>query len=368
MGASGAICPLGRSLEDIYRAMAAGKSGISKHENAFDLGKDEYLGIIPDSLLESAESSKLRNMICQAVNQTIEGLHKPEILSSADTRVIFCSTKGEIDQIEGDDFENAQLFSIANFLQEKYKLSHKPTIISTACISGLMGIINAARLVESGMAKNVLVIGADLVTKFTLSGFISFYATATSVSKPYDKYRDGINLGEAAASILVTSDKSIFKKPLGTYLGGASANDANHISGPSRTGEGLVRSVANAMTKASVVADDIHYISAHGTATKFNDEMEAIAFDRLQLNQVPLNSFKAYLGHTLGAAGLIETLIGLASLNEGTLLASKGFETAGVSKRVKVLAENLDGNFNTMLKTSSGFGGSNAAAIFKKQG
>ena len=365
LGAASAICPLGNTLEAIFEEMALGKTGIKSVPNAFGLGKEEFLGIVPEKLITARESTKLRGMICTSLQETLNGLHDTSIVESADTRVILCTTKGEIDNLETEGTESAQLYHLSTFLKEKYNLAHTPTIISSACVSGLLGVINAARLIQAGVAKHVVVIGADLVTRFTLSGFISFYATATTPSKPYDKTRDGINLGEAAASVVVSGDAGIFKSPLGKYLGGASANDANHISGPSRTGEGLFRSINRAFEESKLTAYKIDFISAHGTATAFNDEMEAIAFDRLEMNDVPLNSMKGYFGHTLGAAGLLESLIGLESMKKRQLLKSLGFENNGVSKRINVLSQNQKGKFKTMLKTSSGFGGSNAAAIFE---
>lgn len=365
LGASGAICPTGNTLQTIFSQMAEGRSGIRPVDNAFGLGKDEHLGIVPDEYITSRESTRLRGMICSSMEQTLDGLTDPAILQQENTRVILCTTKGEIDELEAGAPEAAQLYKLAGFLKEKYKLGRTPAIVSSACISGLLGIINAARMIRQGAADHVLVIGADLVSRFTLSGFISFYATAPGVCKPYDKNRLGINLGEAAASVVVSNDPGIFKEVSGNYLGGASANDANHISGPSRTGEGLFRSVTKAMAEAELDKSTIDFISAHGTATVFNDEMEAIAFDRLEMNNIPLNSMKGYFGHTLGAAGLLETLIGLESLKQHTLLQSLGFEEQGTSKRINVLQQNLKGDFKTMLKTSSGFGGSNAAAIFE---
>ncbi len=365
LGAASAICPVGNTLEAIYNEMVLGKTGIKNMPDAFGLGKGEFLGIVPEKLITVKESTKLRGLICSSIQQTINGLHDPSIIQGAETRLILCSTKGEVDKLETEGTEAAHLYNLSAFLQEKYKLAHKPSIISSACISSLLGVINAARLIQSGVAKHVVVIGADLVTRFTLSGFISFYATATTPSKPYDKSRDGINLGEAAASAVISSDKSIFVSPLGKYLGGASANDANHISGPSRTGEGLFRSINKAFDESQLDSGEIDFISAHGTATAFNDEMEAIAFDRLGMNDIPLNSMKGYFGHTLGAAGLLESIIGLESLKNKQLIKSLGFENAGVSKRINVLSQNQKGKFKTMLKTSSGFGGSNAAAIFE---
>ena len=149
-------------------------------------------------------------------------------------------------------------------------------------------------------------------------------------------------------------------------LGDGSINDANHISGPSRTGEGLYRSIYGAMAEAGLKPSNIDYICAHGTATPFNDEMEAIALDRLGLTAAPVNSLKGYYGHTLGASGLLETVIGIQSVLDNMLFRSLGFDELGVSKGINIIEENTGKELRYFLKTASGFGGSNAAIVLEK--
>jgi 3-oxoacyl-[acyl-carrier-protein] synthase-1 len=120
------------------------------------------------------------------------------------------------------------------------------------------------------------------------------------------------------------------------------------------------------MGEAGLGPNQIDYISAHGTATIFNDEMEAIAFDRLGLSETPLNSLKGYFGHTLGASGLLETIIGMHSLHQNTLFRSLGFETLGTSRALNVIKGTKQRELDIFLKTASGFGGSNTAAVFRK--
>lgn len=127
-----------------------------------------------------------------------------------------------------------------------------------------------------------------------------------------------------------------------------------------------MRAVRAAMAQAHVDAGDIDYISAHGTATAYNDEMEAIAFDRLDLSETPMNSLKGYFGHTLGASGLVETLVGMHGLHQNRLFASLGFQEMGVSKPVHIVKQTSRAALGTFLKTASGFGGCNAAAVFQK--
>ena len=120
------------------------------------------------------------------------------------------------------------------------------------------------------------------------------------------------------------------------------------------------------MKEANINANEVDYISAHGTATPFNDEMEAIAFSRLGMEQVPLNSLKGFFGHTLGASGLLETIVGMHSMEKNILFISKGFDELGVSKNINVIKNNITKKLDVFLKTASGFGGCNTAVIFKK--
>ncbi len=281
--------------------------------------------------------------------------------------LIISTTKGNIDALEAEsEFQEkrAYLGELAKVIKDFFGFETEPLVLSNACVSGVLAIAAAKRLINQGRFDHVFVAGGDLVTPFILSGFNSFQALSEELCRPYCKTRSGINIGEVAASALVTNNDQNLAEEAVTIIGEASCNDANHISGPSRTGEGLFRSVRSALKQAHL--DTIDYISAHGTATSFNDEMEAIAFDRLGLQDVPLNSLKGYFGHTLGASGLLETIIGMHSLYQNTLFATKGFQELGVSKPLNIIKKTQPKEMMTFLKTASGFGGSNTAVIFQK--
>ena len=187
-----------------------------------------------------------------------------------------------------------------------------------------------------------------------------------SPSQPFDKSRKGICIGEAAAAVIVSKEKLPTAPFSVIYCGGSSSNDANHISGPSRTGEGLFRSINSALKEANLEANKIDYISAHGTATMYNDEMEAIAFNRHGLQNVPVNSLKGYYGHTLGASGLLETVLSIESANNNKLIVSKGYTNCGVTQPINIISETKQHEIKYFLKTASGFGGCNTAVLFEK--
>jgi 3-oxoacyl-[acyl-carrier-protein] synthase-1 len=249
--------------------------------------------------------------------------------------------------------------TVANF----FKFKTEPIVISNACVSGIMAVSVAKRLIQSKMYDNIFIVAGDEVSEFVLSGFNSFQAMSDAPCKPYSKNRNGVTLGEAAAAVLVSSNKGNSKIKI---IGDGSINDANHISGPSRTGEGLFRSIESALAEAEIEAAQIDYISAHGTATSFNDEMEAIAFNRLGLENTPVNSLKGFYGHTLGASGLLEAVIGIQSVLESKLFVSLGFDESGVSQSINVIEKNENKNSKYFLKTASGFGGCNTAVLFEK--
>ncbi|HRQ49544.1 MAG TPA: beta-ketoacyl synthase, partial [Agriterribacter sp.] len=192
----------------------------------------------------------------------------------------------------------------------------------------------------------------------------SFHAISDAPCKPFDARRNGITLGEAAATVVLS-----VHRPAGDCIqlsGGAVSNDANHISGPSRTGQELHDAIEAAVQEAGVDKGNIDFISAHGTATVYNDEMEAKAITLSGLQEVPVNSLKGYYGHTLGAAGLIETVASVHSLKANTILPTPGFETPGVTQPIHINRVLQTGLYHTCLKTASGFGGCNAAIIIQK--
>lgn len=356
---------------------------IKNEESGLQLVNDPKLlpepfcaSLIPDEKLQSAfevlkprqSYTRLEQMLLVSLEKVVSKL---QLTLTDRVGLIISTTKGNIDVLTEDspfDHKRAYLGELGKTIRSFFGFVTEPIVLSNACVSGVLALAVAKRLIRQGRFDHVFVVSGDLVSPFTLSGFHSFQALSTSPCRPYCKTRTGINIGEVAASALVTKSDDYLAKESVSILGDASCNDANHISGPSRTGEGLFRAVRSAMHEADKKQEEIDYISAHGTATVFNDEMEAIAFDRLGMQNVPLNSLKGYFGHTLGASGLLETIIGMHSLHQNTLFASKGFQELGVSKAINIITKTETKEMRTFLKTASGFGGCNTAVIFQKAG
>lgn len=290
-------------------------------------------------------------------------------LSSADCGLVISTTKGNIDSLREEEEltsdSPAFLSHIAKQLKARFKMVNEPVVISNACISGVSALIVARRYIMAGRYKHVIVVGADVLSHFITSGFLSFKSVSKTRCLPYDKRHDGLNLGEACGALLVSRERR--KEDDIILAGGAITNDAHHISAPSRTGDGLGLAITEAMAEAGVTAGDISFVNAHGTATVYNDEMEAKAVHLAGLPDVPVNSTKPYFGHTLGASGVLDTILCMWELNHNVLFGTLGFESLGVTAPIKVTAEDRSIPMKACVKTASGFGGCNAAIVLLKQ-
>jgi len=291
--------------------------------------------------------------------------------SDPTTLFVLSTTKGNIDLLDRDDLsfggDRIHLWKAARILSGFFHNPNEPLVVSNACISGIVAVIVAAGLIRTSRYKHIVITGGDMVTPFVVAGFQSFRAVSAEPCRPFDKKRDGLSLGEGCGTMILSSDPrhTVYENPV-TVTAGASTNDANHISGPSRTGEGLFLAINKTLREAGIHPAEIDYISAHGTATVFNDEMESIAISRCGLESAPVNSVKGFLGHTLGAAGVIESVITARSTASDTLFASIGLEELGVSKPINIIKELRYSAIRRSLKLAAGFGGCNAAVLFTK--
>jgi 3-oxoacyl-[acyl-carrier-protein] synthase-1 len=294
-------------------------------------------------------------------------------INPGDSRTLFVmsTTKGNIDLLENRyktifSHKRLYLWELGRVIQQFFGFSNTPMIISNACISGVVALMTASRFLQSGKYDHAVVTGGDIASEFVISGFQSFQALSPNPCKPFDLNRTGLSLGEGCGTIVLSTLPEKNAATLVRLAGAAASNDANHISGPSRTGEELSEAIGQAMRQGKISARDVSYICAHGTATLFNDEMEAKAIDLAGLADVPVNSFKGYWGHTLGAAGLIESVAAISSLRNNRLYTSIGYDSLGVPTPLKVIVENRTAEVNSCLKTASGFGGCNAAILYQK--
>ncbi|MFP8895892.1 beta-ketoacyl synthase N-terminal-like domain-containing protein [Chryseobacterium sp. EZn1] len=375
------VTPLGFNVESNWNALLEGKSGVASHtiinnQEAF------YASMIDSEKLNeefnrffaqhTTDFTRLEKMLLLSLQPLVE-----KHTVSENTAFILSTTKGNISLLKNQPElpEGVYLSKLAEKIAYFFGFKTKPIIVSNACVSGVMAMSVAKNMIQAGKYKDAFVIAGDELSEFVISGFNSFQAIGSGPCQPYDKNRDGINIGEAAAAVYITSglceeqsDEAISQNEKFRFkvLGDSAVNDANHISGPSRTGDGLYASIKNAMTEANISAEQIDFISAHGTATLYNDEMEAIAFNRMDLQHIPLNSMKGYYGHCLGASGLLESIISMESALHSILIPSKNFKETGVTHPLNIIRENQTADIKYILKTASGFGGCNAAVVLEK--
>lgn len=359
--------PLGKTTAENFEAAKKGLTAIRKIENTSLLPESFYASMFED--VQEGNGFSRFETICiasikDALSRTAISLH------DKDTLFILSTTKGNIELIENIEMSGAlrhrvSLDFIAQKIAAEFDVSNRALVVSNACVSGVLAIIIARRLLLAGKYKHVVITGADVLSKFVLSGFDALGAMSKKPCKPFDAARDGINLGECAATVVLTIDERLAGKDSIKVLEGASTNDANHISGPSRTGAELAAAVREALNKSGVRAEDLSFISAHGTATIFNDEMEAKAFHLAALAEIPLHSLKPHWGHTLGAAGVLESVITFNSLQQNIVLPTMNFEMLGTSENINVSVALSASYKRFALKTASGFGGCNAAVVFE---
>lgn len=393
------ITPLGEGVGKNFSAILRGESGVTGTTDPRITQSDLTAGIIPEEVYVNVRErlgarSKLLTrteiLTCGCLKSLIQSLPQElqTALGNGRTGIVVATAKGNISALEGrcgsgpfiPSDDDKVLFSSMTSCISEFSGVREPDIriISNACISGVSALVAARRMLLVGDYDMVVVVGADTQNRFITSGFASFKSLSPELCRPYDESRCGLNLGEAAGAMALTSMPVRWSCGLDgesgyvTIDGGAVSDDANHISGPSRTGDGLFFAMRNAMKEAGVNAAGIDLLQMHGTATAYNDEMESKAACLAGVQDVPVQSLKPYFGHTMGASGVIETIIAAAEIQEGIIAGTKGYEKSGVRLNVsasnRLITRNLvmsspAGKINHCLKTASGFGGTNAAVL-----
>ena len=338
------ITPLAQGTEANLDAVLSGQTAIR-------LYTDRFASVEPfcASLFEEAD---FESLCVKAVKGTMTDV---ALLASQETVFVVSTTKGNVARLA--ETEDISLIDSALRITRFFGNMNTPVVVSNACISGVCALITAQRMLETGMYRHAVVVGCDVLSTFIVSGFQSFKALSPEPCMPFDAARKGLNLGEAAACMVLSSDERLAEHSYGSILAGSIHNDANHISGPSRTGEGSYRCLCDVMGNKDALA----FVNVHGTATMYNDEMESIALNRAGLQDTPVNALKGYFGHTLGAAGLLETVLSLHALHRGVIIGTKGYTQQGTTQAVSIDAQTRTTDKKEFIKLLSGFGGCNAA-------
>lgn len=359
------ISPLGETSEENYLSVKAGRSGIRAYEpGTCNIPEGFYASLLFEDFetlaLRSAQKA-IANALKNIANELKTIGNARLELKGKRTAFILSSTKGNIE-------ENISLADSAQRIASQLGIDSKPIVVCNACISGLSALILGNRLIDSGLYDAAIVCGCDTPRQFILSGFQSLKALSPEPCRPFDMERMGLNLGEAAATLILS--KNPIQGNSWRMGDGFIRNDAFHISTPSKTADGLYLSLQRTLEsftkeisstcKQIDMKAHLAFINAHGTATLFNDQMESVAIGRAGLSDLPANAYKSFWGHTMGAAGILETIISMKAIDDDTILGTRGFSELGVSGKMNICAENRPTDKKGFIKMLSGFGGCNA--------
>lgn len=385
----GIVSALGKNAYENHLSLKEGKCGIT----TLELFPTRYSQILPfaeikidnQSLKEKfkvydAGVTRTSLLALHAFNEAIEncGLTS-EQLASSDTALIGATTVGGMcltnelfhdanSTTEGSPYLSSYDFGSVNiFLQKKHNIGGIINTINTACSSSANAIMYGARLIKNGLAKRAIVGGTDSLAKFTVNGFNALMILAPNHCRPFDNERNGLNLGEGAAFLVLESEENIKgKKVFAELTGYCNANDAFHPSSLSDDGIGPYKAMQGALESAKLNANQIDFINAHGTGTENNDEVESKAMIRLFNNVPAFASTKSNIGHTLGAAGAIEAAYSIFSLIHQEVYPGLNFTTPIVSTKLSPVSDYKKMKVNHVLSNSFGFGGNCTSLIFSK--
>ncbi|CAM3260581.1 beta-ketoacyl-[acyl-carrier-protein] synthase family protein [Aequorivita lipolytica] len=389
----GIISAIGNNVEENYNALINGKKGITRVDNIETIQRSEIMvgevKFTNDELIAQLNLPPENNYSRTAMLGAIAAKEAFADAGITDikkykTGIVSGTSVGGMDMTEKYYYEY-----LTEKAPQKYIESHHAgdstqkiaeqlgieeslvTTISTACSSAANAIMLGARLIKSGKLDRVLVGGADCLSKFTINGFKTLMILSDTYNTPFDENRKGLNLGEAAAFLVLESDKVVKaenRKVLAYVKGYGNANDAFHQTASSDNGDGATLAMEKALKVAGLKASEIDYINAHGTATGNNDLSEGRAILRVfGEDLLEFSSTKAYTGHTLAAAGAIEAVYSVLALQHNVIFPNLNFKTPMKEFSIIPQTELKQKELNTVLSNSLGFGGNCSTVIFSKK-
>lgn len=388
----GIISAIGNTVTENYKALIEGQKGISRiskidtiHKNAIMVGEINFTNKELETQLNLPEDNNYSRTALLGVIAAKQAIVDAKIsdITQYKTGLISSTSVGGMDMTERYYYE-----CLEDVTKQKYIDAHHAgdstqkiaeelginqslvTTISTACSSAANAIMLGARLIKSGELDRVVVGGKDCLAKFTINGFKTLMILSDTYNTPFDEHRKGLNLGEAAAYLVLESDAVISKenKEVLAYVKGyGNANDAFHQTASSENGDGATLAMQQALKVADLSPKDIDYINAHGTATGNNDLSEGRALQRVFGKEVPdFSSTKAYTGHTLAAAGGIEAVYAVLALQNNVVYPNLNFKTQMKEFSITPQTTLKSKEINTVLSNSLGFGGNCSTLIFSK--
>ncbi len=384
----GAISAVGCGLEPLLAALKNNSSGLRASEK-FNSSRfqSNIVGTAPRNV---ADENPAWTLATEALRQARHSAEK--ILTNipaARTGLILSTTKANITALElisenrpcsetARRHLRADLF--AEDLAAEFGARGPVQTVSSACVSGLVAISQAAKIIHRGAADAMLVVGADCLSEFVVAGFTALKALDPLGCRPFDAARAGLSPGEAGAAIVLVGQASsrfssasqldrLEARPTIQIRSFGGSNDANHLTGPSRDGSGLAQAIRVALTAAKLTPAEIDFIHAHGTGTPYNDAMESLALKTIFGDACPpISGVKGMLGHTLGAAGVIETICCVLAMQNNFLPGTPRLGVAAAAMPASLLREpRFNVRPKNILKLNTGFGGMNGALILSHE-
>ena len=361
------ISPLGLTTEENYAAVKRDETSLKVMDGCLGVPGHFCVGIFSDAQRASLRVegfSWFESLVLRSVKDALAR-------SSADPsspRTIFVvgtSTAGieELGDVPEKDKNYLAPGVAVKKVADHLGFVNDPITVSNACISGATAQMLADRLIAMDEYDTAVVCGIDVLSAFVLAGFDSFKALSPTECRPFDIERLGLNIGECAATVVLTG------RPGGDadswyIVDGCLNNDAYHVSAPVPSGDGVCRAIQKILTPERKAA--LACVAAHGTATMFNDQMESKAIENAGLGDILTTTIKPHYGHTFGASGIVESIIMMCSLDEGLILPIHGFEEIGVSGKITPCTQTEHTDKTSFIKLQSGFGSCNGAMIYAK--
>lgn len=386
----GVISAIGNDVQGNLHSLLTKKTGIGKAKLLSSKLTETHL--FGEVKLSNDELRKDLNWNIGAVSRTTllsawamkEAIHQAGVEVDNQVGLVSSTSVGGMDRSEvffepyytEQDFANVLMLgthdcgTCTKQAAEHFGITAYATTISTACSSAANAIAMGARILRQRKLKRVIVGGTDALCRFTANGFNSLMILDNEWCKPFSANRAGLNLGEAAAYLVLESRQEAEKRGAeihGLVTGWANTNDAYHQTASSPDGNGAFMAMCQALEKAGLKSSDISYINAHGTGTQNNDQSESIAIHRVfGVQKPPISSTKAFTGHTLAAAGAIEAVYSVLALKENKLLPNLNYQDPIEENDWKPQLEVETAEINHVLSNSFGFGGNNSTVIFSK--
>ena len=391
MTGMGIISAIGNNLSENYDSLHHGRSGIGKaayfesvYTSTLPFGEVKCSNETLKKQLHLEDKPGYTRTCLLAVKAVDEAINdaglSQEQLSSIETALISASTVGGMcltDQLYQDantdsgGSEYLDAYNCASHtlkLIEKYQIKGFTNTINTACSSSANAIMLGARLIKSGRAKRVIVGGVDSLAKYTVNGFNALKILSEFPCRPFDEDRDGLNLGEAAAYLVLESEDIVDdKKVYAEICGYGNANDAHHPSAMSDDAVGAIRCMKEAIKLAGIIPSQVGYINTHGTGTPNNDQVELFGMTKIFETIPPYNSTKSYTGHTLGAAGSVEAIFSILSIIKSEIFSGLYIQKPIVSFNIPTVSELIENiSVDYVLSNSFGFGGNCTSLVLGK--